>query len=252
MEGLLEPEAREMIEGVIELGDDEVSDVMMPRSKVDAMDVDLSWPQVLDFVIGAGRTRVPVYEKQFDKIIGVLYVKDLLPELAKDPAEPRKPIRELLREPWTIPATIPLDDLLREFLKKRKHLAVVADEYGAIQGVVTIEDVLEEIVGEIFDEFDEEASQEDDREIVQRDLFSAEVVASVHVDAVNEHLGLNLPESDEWDTIGGFVVSQLKRIPAKGDSLDFNGVRITVIDSSPRTVERVLVETQRGESEKPA
>jgi len=237
-EGLLEEDAREMIEGVIELGDADVSDIMTPRSKVDALDADLGWREVLRFVIDAGRTRFPVYERTLDNVIGVLYVKDLLPELAQRSSAPRKPLRALLRKPWLIPSTIPLDDLLQEFLDNRMHLAVVVDEYGAVEGVVTIEDVLEEIVGEIVDESDREV--EDD--IHQLSETKSEVLGTVHLDIINERLGMDLPESDDFDTIAGFLISRLGRIPKDGESVEDHGVRITVLEAKPRQVERVLVE----------
>ena len=240
-EGLLEADAREMIEGVIELGDADVSDIMTPRSKVDALDVDLNWGEMLRFVIEAGRTRFPVYERTLDNVIGVLYVKDLLPELAKRSTEPRKPLRALLRELWLIPSTIPLDDLLQEFLDNRMHLAVVVDEYGAVEGVVTIEDVLEEIVGEIVDESESDRERKED--ILQLTETKSEVLGTVHLDTINERLGMNLPESDDFDTIAGFVINRLGRIPKGGESVEDHGVRITVLEAKPRQVERVLVDT---------
>ncbi|MBC8873852.1 MAG: HlyC/CorC family transporter [Planctomycetes bacterium] len=238
-EGLLEPDAREMIEGVIELGDADVSDIMTPRSKVDALDVDLDWAEVLRFATETGRTRIPVYERALDNIVGVLYVKDLLPELANGSDQPCKSLRELLREPWLIPSTIPQDDLLQDFLENRKHLAIVVDEYGAVEGVVTIEDVLEEIVGEIVDESDDELEEE----ITQLDEAKSEVLGVTHLDTINECLAVDLPESDDYYTIAGFLVSRLGHIPKRGESVEHNGVRITVLEAKPRRVERVLLET---------
>ena len=150
-EGHLEEDAREMIEGVIELGDADVLDIMTPRSEINALDADLKWPEVLRFVVEVGRTRIPVFEKTLDNIIGILYVKDLFPELDKNPQGLQIPLSQLVRKPWFIPATKAVDELLREFLKTRNHMAIVVDEYRAVAGVVTIEDALEEIVGEIID-----------------------------------------------------------------------------------------------------
>jgi len=237
-EGLLEQDAREMIEGVIELGDADVSDIMTPRLKVDALDVNLSWPEVLSFVSETGRTRIPVYERALDNIVGVLYVKDLLPELANGSDRPCKPLRELLREAWLIPSTIPLDDLLQDFLENRKHLAVVVDEYEAVEGVVTIEDVLEEIVGEIIDESDDDLEEEID----QLDETCSEVLGVTHLDAINESLALDLPESEDYDTIAGFVITSLGHIPKQGEFVDHNGIRVTVLEAEPRRIERVLLE----------
>jgi CBS domain containing-hemolysin-like protein len=246
-EGFLEADAREMIEGVMELGDADVADIMTPRHRVDALDVDLSWQEMLKYATECGRTRMPVYERSLDNIIGVLYVKDLLPEFCKGPHEPRKSLRELMRPPWFIPSTIPLDDLLQDFRENRQHLAIVVDEYEAVEGVVTIEDVLEEIVGEIIDESDEEV----DEGIRELSETKFEVLGSVHLDTLNERLSLNLPESDDFDTIAGFVISRLGRIPERGQVVEYEGVHITVREAKPRYVERVLVETSARTVEKP-
>ncbi len=247
-EGLLEPDAREMIEGVIELGDADVADIMTPRSEVDALDIDLSWPEILQVVIECGRTRLPVYEKSPDNVIGVLYVKDLLPELSVEPGQRQPSIRKKLRPPWFIPRTMPSDDLLQDFLKNRSHLAIVLDEYGALEGVVTIEDVLEEIVGEIMDETDDF----DAEEITFYNEHRSKVKASVHIDTVNERLGLTLPESDDYDTVGGFVVHRLCRVPRQGESIECDGLRLTVTTATPMKVIAVLIETIDQPSEKAA
>ena len=155
-DGLLEADAGEMIEGVIELGDADVSDVMTPRSEVDAIDVELPWDELQQHVIKVGRTRIPVYENSLDNVIGVLYVKDLLPELSKPAGGATSRTAKDHPQAWSVPNTKRLDELLQEFLRTRNHLAIVRDEYEAVAGVVTIEDVLEEIVGEIVDEWDEE------------------------------------------------------------------------------------------------
>ncbi len=238
-EGLLESDARDMIEGVMELGDADVSDIMTPRSRVDAIDISMSWPEILEIVVRSGRTRLPVYENTLDTVVGLLYVKDLLPDLARPEHEPERALAEIVREPWLIPATMPLDDLLRDFRSNRKHLAIVVDEYETVVGVVTIEDVLEEIVGEIVDESDKE--EEDGIRVLSDVAF--EVVGTTHIDLVNERLGLDLPETDDSDTLAGFVVSRLGYIPQRGEYVEFGGTRITVLDAQPRFVERLLVET---------
>jgi CBS domain containing-hemolysin-like protein len=248
-EGLLEEDAREMIEGVFELDDADVAEIMTPRSQVDMLDIHWPWPQVLQHVIRTRRTRLPVFDRHRDDIIGVLHVKDLLPELAKAPSEDKRPLRTLLRRPWFVPRSKPVDDLLQEFLDNRQHLAIVVDEYHAVAGVVTIEDVLEEIVGEIVDEFDR---HEEPVERIQRlNETQVEVDGAVHVDELNEELGLDLPESDEFDTIAGLVISQLGYIPAVGESLQTNGVRITVAAANGRRLQKVIVETASDASNEP-
>ncbi len=236
-DGLLEEDTREMIEGVIELGDIDVADVMTPRSDVDAIEVNSSWNEMLSFVISVGRTRIPVYEKKIDTIVGVLYVKDLLPELAKGSRAVQRPFRALLREPWFLPSTKKIDELLNEFQRSRRHMAIVVDEYHALAGIVTIEDVLEEIVGEIEDEYDNDVIQS----FVLIDDSTAEMEARVHIDEINERMALGLPEDDEYDTIGGFVATQLGHIPKTGEQIQWENAHITVLEASRRRVERVRI-----------
>ena len=236
-DGVLEEEEREMIEGVIELGDTDVSDIMTPRSNVDAVAADLGWHELMSFVIQAGRTRLPVFKATLDSVVGVLYVKDLLKELSR-PADQRKPLAELLREPCFVPATKPLDEMLQEFLATRNHLAIVVDEYRSVAGVVTIEDVLEEIVGEIVDESDKEL-EEDFRQI---DEQTADVLGTIHVGVVNERLGLELPDPDEYDTVAGLVIAHFGRIPRAGEAALIDGARFTVLEGSRRRVERLRIQ----------
>ena len=237
-DGHLEADAREMIEGVIELGDGDVADIMTPRSKMDATSVDDPWENVLKFVSTCGRTRIPVYEGNIDKIVGVLYVKDLLAELSQHQGRPEKSLRELLREPWYVPPSQKLDDLLHDFRQTRNHLAIVRDEFSRVAGLVTIEDVLEEIVGEIVDESD----KEDVEEIHRVDDRTAVIQGRAHLAEVNETLGLSLPEPDDFDTIAGYVINHLGHIPMAGEKFSRDSVLITVLQATKRRVERVKLE----------
>ncbi len=238
-EGLLEEEAREMIEGVIELGDADVSEIMTPRTDMHMLQVDLPWEQIISDAIEAGHTRIPVYDKNRDDIVGVLYTKDLLPELATSDPESRTSLRGLLRKPVFVPETMPLDDLLQMFQKMRTHIAVVLDEYGGVSGLVTIEDVLEEIVGEIVDEYDEEMEAE--IELIDEDTCVA--LGRTHVDEINEALNIKLPDDGDFDTIGGFVFSELGRVPQPGESLVWQDkVQIQVLEATKRRIDRVRVE----------
>jgi CBS domain containing-hemolysin-like protein len=236
-EGRLDEDARDMIESVIELADSDVSDIMTPRSAVDALEANLGWREMLKFVIHAGRTRLPVYEERLDNILGVLYVKDLMPELAR-PRSKRRPFRELVRPAWFVPRTRPVNEMLRDFLRTRNHLAIVVDEYEAVAGIVTIEDVLEEIVGEIVDESD----KDEPSDIVPIDAFTAEAVGRTHLADLNELFGFDFPEPEDYDTIGGFLMHRLGEIPKPGQFIDWNGLRITVLDAGRRRVERVRIE----------
>ncbi len=238
-EGLLEEDAREMIEGVIELGDADVSEIMTPRTDMHMIHADMPWDEVVADVIETGHTRTPVFEKNRDDVIGLLYSKDLLPELATGNAESRTPIRDLLRKPVFVPETKAVDDLLQMFQQMHTHIAVVLDEYGGVAGLVTIEDVLEEIVGEIVDEYDEEVAEE-----IQRiDENTCEALGRTHVDQINETMHLDLPDDGDFDTIGGFVFTELGRIPLPGEKLLWQDkVCIEVLEATKRRIERVRIE----------
>ena len=241
-EGLLEEDAREMIEGIIDLGEAEVSEIMTPRTEMHTLHVGLPWQDMLKYVIQEGHTRIPVFDKSRDDIIGILYSKDLLPELANNTNQSERPLQEILRPAYFVPETKAVDDLLAEFQKNRTHMAIVLDEYGGVSGLVTIEDVLEEIVGEIIDEYDEELVEE----IRKIDAFTCEALGRVHIDEINEQLSLDLPEDKDFDTIAGFVFHELGRVPAVGEVLDHEEtVRITVLEASPRRIERLKIEVLR-------
>ena len=237
--GLLEDEAREMIEGVIDLGDAYVSQIMTPRTDMHTINVDLPWDELMADVIESGHTRIPIYDKSRDDIIGILYSKDLLPELATGDVDSRTPIREMVRKPLFVPETKAVDDLLQMFQQLRTHIAVVLDEYGGVSGLVTIEDVLEEIVGEIDDEYDPESVQE----IEQIDANVCEALGRTHIDEINEALNIELPEDGDYDTIGGLVLSEMGRVPQAAESIVWQDkVRITVLEATKRRIDRVRVE----------
>ncbi|MCA9239140.1 MAG: HlyC/CorC family transporter, partial [Planctomycetales bacterium] len=246
-EGLLEEDAREMIEGVMELGDADVAHVMTPRTDMHMLRSDVEWDEMLADVIKMGHTRIPVYGANRDDILGVLYVKDLLPELAKPDIGGRKSLQEMMRKPVFVPETKAVDDLLAMFQQMRTHIAIALDEYGGVAGLVTIEDVLEEIVGEIVDEYDPEVEEE----ILRINEDACEAVGRAHVDEINELMGFDLPEDQDFDTIGGFVFTELGRVPVSGETLTWrNEVQLTVLEASKRTVERVKVERlQRAAAE---
>lgn len=236
-DGLLEADAREMIEGVMELSEVDVAHIMTPRTDMVYIPGTMTIRQAAEFIATANHTRFPVYDKTRDDIVGILYTKDLLPELIKPPAE-QKPLRDILRKPFFVPETKRVDDLLEEFQRTRSHLAVALDEYGGVSGLVSIEDVLEEIVGEIIDEYDEDLVDG----IRRVDETTAEALARVHIDEVNERMGLTLPDDGDFDTIGGFVFSELGRIPEAGDELVHENVRITVLEATRRRIERVRIQ----------
>ncbi len=237
-DGLLEADAREMIEGVIELGDVDVAEIMTPRSEINALDVDIPWADALDLIVKFGRTRLPVYRGGLDQILGILYVKDLLAEFSGNRTIPDRPLKKLLRPAWFVPSSKAVDEMLREFRRTRSHMAIVVDEYHATSGVVTIEDALEEIVGEIADEMD----SDDEIDLVRVDQGILDADGRVRIDELNEQFGCALPGSDEYDTIAGLVVNLARRIPKPGETLQVMELRMTVLKASNRRVDRVRIE----------
>jgi CBS domain containing-hemolysin-like protein len=244
-EGLIEEDAREMIEGVIDLGDVVVSHIMTPRTEMHLVHVGSPWDELLEGIIESGHSRVPIYDKTKDDIVGILHIKDLLPELAKGANSARPPLTDFLRKPLFVPETKPVDELLELFQKSRMHIAVVLDEYGGVSGLVTIEDALEEIVGEIDDEYDV-VSEEEIRKI---DDDSCEALGRAHVDQINAQMGFDLPENEDFDTIGGFVFAEFGRVPSIGETLTWqDAVRVTVLEATRRRVNRVRLERVRQQS----
>ncbi len=235
-EGYFGPGVREMITGVMTLHEDTVGHIMTNRDDVDAIDITASWPEVLSTIVEAGRTRFPVYEGTLDHVVGVLYVKDLLPFLKTHEA-PVEPLSEIIRKPWTVPVDRSVELLLREFLHSRSHMAIVLDEFQQTAGVVTIEDALEEIVGEIVDESDED----EEFTITIINESTVEVDGRVMIDDLNELLGWDLPESDDYETIAGYVLSHAGVIPSQGQSLTIGQAEIEVLQASHRKIESMRV-----------
>ncbi len=240
-DGVFSDGVPDMIQGVMQLDDVDVEEIMTPRSTVDAVDIDAPWEDVVKYVAECGRTRMPVYRETVDNVIGVLFVKDLLSVLANPTNEPFGPqtLESILRKPWFIPASKPVDQLLQIFLHNRNHMAIVVDEFHQFMGVVTIEDALEQIVGEIADELD----VDEDSEIVYDELtHQVEAEGKVPIESIEKLLGIELPESDDYDTVGGLIIHRLAEIPKVGEQVEYNGVRITVLKATKRMVQRVRLE----------
>lgn len=235
-DGYIEAEAREMIEGVIELSDTDVRSVMTPRSRVDALPAKASWDEMMQQVVESGRTRIPIYRDSIDDIIGILYAKDILRESMRTETK-RRPLAKLLRKPIFVPEQTRLDEMLNQFLHCRTHMAIVQDEYGGMAGVVTIEDVLEEIVGEIVDETDKEKNTE----ITILNDWQADVDGSVHIYQVNESLGIQLPDEEHFDTVSGLIMNQLKEIPRPGTELVIGEVKFNILEATKRQIKSVRV-----------
>ena len=234
-EGAVDADEVDMIESVMEFGDTLAGQIMTPRTDIVALAAETSVDEATARIVEAGHTRTPVYEDDLDHIIGILYAKDLLGSAAKASASG---IRNILRKPYFVPETKPLDDLLREFKARKIHISVVLDEYGGTAGLVTIEDLLEEIVGEISDEYDrtEEA-------LMQRiDARSAEVDGRMYIDDLNDAMGLEIPEDADYDTAAGLIFTELGYIPTVGETLSAWGANFTVLGADERKITRIRVE----------
>ncbi len=235
-DGFLEPDTRDMIEGVMELDDNDVAAVMTHRSRVDALEESTDWEEMVTFVVKSGRTRIPVFKETIDNIVGLLYAKDLLRESLRSESK-RRGLRKLLRDPMFVPETTLLDEMLSKFLHVRTHMAIVRDEYGGLAGVVTIEDILEEIVGEIVDETDKDQSED----IMILNPEQADVLGTVHIARLNEKLGLELPDDDQFDTVSGLIMHQLNEIPRSGHELIIGRVQFNIQEANRRQIKSVRV-----------
>jgi CBS domain containing-hemolysin-like protein len=245
LEGIIEEEAREMIESVIELSDVTVAEVMTPRTYMVTMPIKAAWDEVVRRVIESGHTRIPVFGASRDEIIGIVHAKDVLAEMARPDAS-RKALADILRKPFFVPEGKKVDELLEEFQKSRNHIAIVVNEYGSVSGLVTIEDAIEEIVGEIADEHDEALVDG----IKCTGDATCEALARVHIDEINRRLRIALPEDQEFDTLGGFLFHELGRIPAVGEELTHGDVRFRILDAGRRRIDRVSIEVLRPQEEK--
>jgi CBS domain containing-hemolysin-like protein len=235
--GHIDEGTRGMIEGVMELDDLDVGQVMTPRSRVDALEIHSPWEKMLSYVVESGRTRIPIYDDNLDSIVGILYAKDILRESLRSESK-RRPLKKLIREPLEVPESTRLDEMLQQFLCEHVHMAIVRDEYGGMAGVVTIEDVLEEIVGEIVDETDQDVMDD----IRRLDAVSARVTGTTHVSRLNEALGLQLPEDQDFDTVAGLIMRQLNEIPRVGRNLVVDNVQFRVEQATRRSIELVHVQ----------
>ena len=250
-QGGIEEDEKEMIHGVIELADTQVHEVMVPRIGIRAVDVNDPMEEVLDLIVRAGHSRVPVYEENLDNIIGILYAKDLLPYLkGKGGRAPEIDVRKLARPPVYVPETKAVDELLHEMQFTKRHIAIVVDEYGGTAGLITLEDVVEEIVGEIEDEYDTEESLVEALEEEEGKL-AFRVDGRVSMDDLRDLFDLSDTEEedeDEYDTVGGFIVHRVGRIPLSGAVVPFRDVTLTVETAEPRRIGKVIA-TRPSEAE---
>jgi CBS domain containing-hemolysin-like protein len=228
-----EEEERELIHSVFEFGDTVVREVMVPRTDMVVTKTGTKLKEALATIDKHGFSRIPIYEGDLDNIIGVLYAKDLLKRVLE--LKPGDDVTALGREPFFVPEQKKVPDLLREMQEKRIHIAIVVDEYGGTAGLVTIEDLIEEIVGEIVDEYDQE---EPLVEAISEDRVR--VSARLPIDEVNELMNVELPH-EEWDTVGGLVFGLVGRVPKPGETVTYDGLQFTTERVSGRRIQKVLI-----------
>ncbi|HEX9023303.1 MAG TPA: hemolysin family protein [Geobacteraceae bacterium] len=232
-EGLINEEENEMIRSIFALGDTVVREIMVPRTDMACVTVNAPVREVLNSIIACGHSRIPVFDGTVDNIVGLIYAKDLLKYWGMDEAQVE--LKNILRPPYFIPESKNLEELLHEFKKKRIHIAIVIDEYGGTSGLVTIEDLLEQIVGDIQDEYDLEEEwlvEEADGAIV--------VDARLPIEELEEHFGIEI-EREKFDTVGGLIFHLTGRIPAVGEKVENGAIRLTVLEADERRIGKVRI-----------
>ncbi len=234
LQGAFDAQEQEMLESVIQFGDIDTGNIMTPRTDIVAIDKNATMHDAIELIRKEGHSRIPIYDETIDNVLGVLYAKDLL---LIDPNESFD-LTGIMRAVPFVPDNKPVDDLLEEFKDRKVHMAIVLDEYGGTSGLVTIEDIIEELVGEIADEYEAPEAvmlkRIDDRVV--------EVDARMRVDDLNDELDISLPLHDDYETVGGLVFSKLGHIPKTGEQCHHDNVEIRVIAAEPRRINRVRLE----------
>lgn len=242
LDGVVEDGQKEMIEGIFEFKDSDVADIIVPRTEMTTANADSPLSEVIALAMDKGYSRLPVYQGNRDNIIGIFYVRDALRHWDR-PMEERPPLTDILRQPLFVPETKLIPELLAEMRRGQSHMAVVLDEYGGTAGLVTIEDVLEEIVGDIQDEFDAKAADTDGK-VKKVDEYTLVADGHAHVGEINKMLGSDLiPEDDDYETAAGFVLDNLGHIPKVGESFVYEEkLTVRVLQADERRVRRVRLQ----------
>jgi magnesium and cobalt transporter len=238
---LLDADALAMIEGVLQVSETQVRDVMIPRSQMDVIDITQTPEEFIPFVIETAHSRFPVIDDDKNDIIGILLAKDLLRYYAGEDFD----VRDMLRPAVFIPESKRLNVLLKEFRSNRNHIAIVVDEYGGVAGMITIEDVLEQIVGDIEDEYDFDETEDN---IIRDTQGRYRVKALTEIADFNEVLGTEFSD-EEFSTIGGLIVSQFGHLPKRGESITFNNLKFTTLRADSRRLHSVLIEEMKAAEE---
>jgi len=225
---------KEMIRGIFELSDKNARDIMIPRVDMVAVDINIALLPLVKTVYEAGHSRLPVYEDRVDNIVGILYAKDLLKQISDK--SKKFQVKKILHAPYFVPETMPLDELLLEFKRRKLHIAIVVDEYGGVGGIITLEDILEEIVGDINDEYDAETLPE----LEKTGVNTYEVDSRMTLTDFNDQMKLNLP-TDDCDTIGGFVFDLFGKIPDQGEEVTHGDMSFMIKDIKGTVINRITI-----------
>ena len=234
-EGVLEGEEKDMIYNVFDFSDSQVNDVMVPRTEIVAIDVDLPYEEIIKIINKEQYSRIPVYENTIDNIIGILYVKDLL--FLDVNKESPFDLRKYIRQPYFTPEYKSIKELFKEMRTNRNHMVVIIDEYGGTEGIVTIEDVVEEIVGDIEDEYDKKIKE---IEVIKEDEYL--VNGNVRIDIINELIGTHI-ESEDFDTIAGFVIGIIDRLPEAGEEIEYENIRFIIENIDRNRIKKIRILT---------
>ena len=235
-EGIIEEEEKEMIHSIVGFGETTAKEVMTPRTSMFALEGEDTLDDVWDEIIENGFSRIPVYEDTIDNIIGVLYVKDILSVIKNG--------KNFVRPGYFVPETKSIIEILQEFRSMKVHIALVLDEYGGIVGLVTIEDLIEEITGEIRDEYDTE-----EEELIHKiDDNTYEVDGMIDIETLDKELSIGLPESEDYESLGGLIITQIGRVAVVGDEFMLNDVRLKVLEVDKMRVSKVLIELNVGDN----
>ncbi len=232
-EGILNESEGDMLQSIFEFGDTIVREVMVPRTDMVCCPADATLSEFLELIIRSGHSRVPLFEGSTDKIVGVVYAKDLLRNWGAN--DETLTLTDVMRTPYFIPETKRIDDLLMDFRTRRVHMAIAVDEYGGTSGLITIEDLLEEIVGDIQDEYDLEVPW-----LLPQDDGTLLVDARANVEELEEYYDIEIPR-EKFDTVGGYLFHLLGNVPKKGEKVSDNGLVLMVEDSDARKIEKVRV-----------
>jgi len=235
--GEIEKDERIMIHNIFRFSELQANEIMTDRTQIFSLDSDVYIKDISEEIVSQGFSRVPVYEDQTDNIKGILYAKDILQHMLSKGED--RPLRDLIRPAMIIPETMLIDNLLREFKREKVHIAMVVDEHGGISGLITIEDILEEIVGDIYDETDK------DEELIRIvDKHKCFVKGETEIEEVNRVLELDLSEEEDYETISGYILSQLRHIPEVGEELSVDGIMIRVTQADQQRIIEVEIEKQ--------